>query len=565
MKQIITIENDEIKLCSNLDEYSFGKTDFNSIVTQEGFIFNGEVFTPWTFSDVKAFNVEGKTDRIVFYCGKNPLSSNCKTLLEYFEEGGENCFKAAKAVCTALTTAAQNENKIPLNGAGGILVDLQDDKTKVLFVPGDLFKYSANSLNPEDFLLLHAGWTNQTIYDLPAICFERAVIVYRLLSGRLPFDNPDLLERNADILDRKFLPLELSINGINTSLAREVNRALLLNANAVNIPGKKKSGRESEDLTPKADFPLELLEEAWKHSLTQADNTNQKEFEEKVANYVRLRDSKIATKRNIRRNSATILGGILLAVVLTIITITTIKSKGDEYTTKGLTSTETLLTYFAGVNSKSTTLLTNFVKGKIPQKHVDAVSQVYVLSKQRQAYGNDNGFAAPENWLLYSNTMDRYSHSGLYGVTQLKIDGKPMEVEGKAYKQNQHPEAITKEGNVTLTNKAESVHKVEYYKLHSEGENNAFIVEKVFEVYTLTYVKDRWLITDITSDYETIPVSCNGFHSDYFNTLAETNGDVIEAVRRLSLRYPWLPSIASLEKEKALIEYKLAHPYADMF
>lgn len=565
MKQIITIENEEIRLCSNLDEYSFGKTDFNSIVTQEGFIFDGEDFTPWTFSDVKAFNVDGKSDPIVFYCGKNPLSSNCRTLLEYFEEGGENCFKAAYAVCNALTAAAKNNEKIPLNGAGGIIVDLQNEEPKILFVPGDLFKYSANSLDPEIFLQLHEGWINQTIYDLPALCFERAVIVYRLLTGRFPYDCADQLERNADILDRKFLPLELCVNGINTTLAREVNRALLLNSNAVTIPGKKKSGKDTEDLRPKADFPLDLLEEAWKQSLSQTDNSNQKEFEEKVANYIRVRDSKIATRRNIRRNTTTIIGAVVVAVTLVIITISSVKAKGEEYTSKGLTATETLVTYFSGVNSKNTMLLTNFVKGKIPQNHVDAVSQVYVLDKQRHAYGNDNGFAYPENWLFYSTTFENYTRSGLYGATNLKIDGKPFEITEKAYKQNEHPEPVTKEGNISLNNKDESVHKVEYFLLHSEGEDNAFIVEKVFAVYTLTYVKDKWLITDITSDYQTVPVSCNTFKNDYLNQISLCDGDVITAVSKIRSKYPWLPTETSLEKEKALIEYRIAHPFETMF
>ena len=110
--KIVSIADDELRLCSNLDEYIFGKTNYDSIVSQEAYIFDGKNFSVWNFEEVKSFNVEGKTERIVFYCGKNPLSSNAKTLLEYFDEGGEALYKAVYAVCEALTAAAKNGNKI---------------------------------------------------------------------------------------------------------------------------------------------------------------------------------------------------------------------------------------------------------------------------------------------------------------------------------------------------------------------------------------------------------------------------------------------------------------------
>ena len=53
MKELITISDGELRLTSNLDEYSFGKTNYDSIVTQEGLLFDGKNFTSWTFSDVK--------------------------------------------------------------------------------------------------------------------------------------------------------------------------------------------------------------------------------------------------------------------------------------------------------------------------------------------------------------------------------------------------------------------------------------------------------------------------------------------------------------------------------
>ena len=559
MKELITLSDGEIRLTSNLDEYSFGKTNYDSIVTQEGFLFDGRTFTSWTFSDVKSFNIEGEKDRIVFYCGKNPLSENAKTLLQYYDLNDDSTFRAVSAVCKAYTQAAQDDFPLPPLGAGGILVDLKENSEKILFLPEGLFSNTVSGLKAEEYLQEAGGWINRTIYKLPAICFERAVLVYKLLTKRLPYANPDQIERNADILDQNFLPLELSVKGINPKLAKEVNKALKLNSNVVNIPGKKQKGKNSEDLTPTKEFPLELLEEAWK--LSKENSLDDKDFQEKAASYMKIKNSKVATKRRIRRNSAKIGVGIALIIIFTYITINTVKTSKDRYTSIGLTSTQTIQGFFMGVNVKDPTTLSEFVKGKKPQSYVDTISQIYVLTKQRKLYDKDNGFASPANWLIFSTTPERYSRSGIYGITNLKIDGKPYDITTKIYKKNQYPEVLTKEGNINLSNKDKSVHKVEYFLIHSEGENQDFIVEKVTDIFTLTYTKNRWLITDIQTESKNLQVKSKTFKNDYMNELLLTEGDVISAAENLRSKYPWLPSKTDLTGEMELMEWNLSHPF----
>ena len=123
--QLLTIENNELRLSTNLDEYTFGKTSHDAILSNEGILFDGKNFRQWTFDEVKSYDAEkdGSLQHIVFYCVENPLSENAKTLAEYYAEGGKKSLNAVKAVCTALTAAATNGNQIPLVGAGGIMVD----------------------------------------------------------------------------------------------------------------------------------------------------------------------------------------------------------------------------------------------------------------------------------------------------------------------------------------------------------------------------------------------------------------------------------------------------------
>ena len=561
MKELITISDGELRLTSNLDEYSFGKTNYDSIVTQEGLLFDGKNFTSWTFSDVKSFEDPDRKERIVFYCGKNPLSSQAKTLAAFYKQDDEESLQAVKAVCQAYQIAAKSKLEFPIMGAGGILVDLSKNETKILFLPQGLYKNTVSGLSASDYYEEEGAWINQTIYNLPAICFERAVFVYKLLTGSFPYANIDQIERNADILDQNFLPLEMAIDGIDLQLAKEVNKALKLNSNVVNIPGKKKKGKNSEDLKPNPDFPMELLDQAWKLSKEQKTKIKNTDFEEKAQTYMKRKKSQIRTKRRIRRNTAKIGVGIALAIVLATIISNTIKTNQGQYYTKGLTSTQTIQAFFMGINAKDVTMISNFVKGKTPQNYVDMVSQIYVLSKQRKIYDKDNGFASPENWLLFSTNAEKYDMSGLYGVTQLKIDGTAYPINVKVYKKNQKPEAVTQEGDILLKDKDQSVRKVEYYLLHSEGENFNIVVEKITDIFTLTYKKDRWIITDISSSSESVKVKPLVFKNDYLNQLILTNGDVIKAVDQLRLSYDWLPGKTELEMEKELMEWNLTHIY----
>lgn len=559
---LLTIENGELRLNTNLDEYTFGKTAHDAVLNQEGVLFDGKNFRQWTFEDVKSYDSEknGRPERLVFYCAKTPLDNRARTLADLLAEGGEEAYQAVSAVCTALTSAAKNGNQIPMVGAGGIMVD----GDKVLFAPENLFDYAANTLTAEEALIQQRAYLNESIKELPAICFERAAICYKLLTKNFAFSALDPIARNADIFDNNFLPVEYCVNGIDSELAQAINKGLKLNSTAVNVPGKKKKGKASEDLRPTADFPLEKLEAAWKLSEEQAKNGSDSAFEEKVAAYKKSHDSKINTKRKLKRNSTTIAVISALAVIVTVIIINTVKSRGSDYTSIGLTSTQTISAFMNAVNEKDTMLLSEFSEGKSADRFSDMVSRIYVMHKQRMAYGGgDNGFAYPANWLFFITDEAKYKRSGIYGITNLTIDNKPAEHVEQLHKRNEKAAPLTREGSITLQDGSSSVHKIEYYLIYTEGEEVDYMADKITATITLTWKKNRWLITKIEENRnEPQNVDCEQFKNDYFAELKKTDGQVIPAAEALRSKYQWLPEASALQREKDRIDYDQAHPYA---
>ncbi len=587
MKNVVSIADNEIRLCSGLDEYKFGKTNFNTIVTQSGILATCDSndkeplhfsFENWSFADIKSFEVPDNDERIVFYCNKNPLSDNAIPLSELYEKSGskdastqdkDKMYLASLAVCTILTQAAKGEVELPLNGSGGILVDgigaskKSDQKLQLLFLPQDLFKYSIAGFTELEQADIHNCWVNPSLHGLPAICFLRSNVAYKMLTGRYAYPAANNVTRNADILDKKFLPLELSVNGINTELAAAVNQGLKLNSNSVNIPGKKAKGKKSEDLLPQKNFPLELLANA-KNNIS--SKLSDEAFEEKVKSYQKLQASKVNTKRTLRRNTTAFITALLVLVFAILYARSSYNNYLNDYTTKGLTSIQTIQTFFKGLNTMDITLLQSFTEGHSANRYIDAISNVYVISKQRMSSGGgDSGYQKPAKFFAMVTNPSMLSVVGLYGVTNIKVDGKLVDEYIDLKKNKENPEILTQEGGISLHKGDKSVHSVEYYTLHTEGTNNDIYVTKNKDTFTLTFKKKKWIITKIETSEEAVEINSDLFKSEYFNLVIQNDGDAVKSINQLSFKYDFLPSQKEMTIERdAFIEY-LKDPYKDIF
>lgn len=571
--QLVKIEDKEIRLNSRLTETAFEKNDYSSLITQTGILAKCDSYSEgkyhfsfknWNFESVKSFELENFSERFVFYCGKSTgFSKKAKTLTEFLEsENKDESFEAGFAIISLLTQAAKENVKLPLNGGGGILIELKGDKTSVLFLPENLFKYSVAGLPPADFSSLYGNWLNQTIYDLPALCFFRGVIAYKILSNKFPYPNENQTERNADILDRNFLPMELTVNGIDKNLANEIDKSLKLNSNVVNIPGKKKKGKSSEDLTPSAEFPLELLY-ANKNQKTE-NRISEEEFAQKAENYLKNKKSQVLLKRRIRRNSTKIIIGGVVAVFVVIVTLNFVRTRQEEYISKGMTSVQTVQTFLNGINEKDTLTLSNITKGHEAQKVVDSVSQIYVAGKQREVYSKDNGFGDWVSWLFFSKDAESMNKAGLYAISLPKIDGRPVELKNCAFMRNEKPEAVTQENGITLEDGAKSVHKAEYLLFHTEGEFNEIQMDSIVQIYTLTYKKNSWFITDIDFESKQLEFNSTAFKNDFLTALIRCDKNIVNAVEQLRISYDFLPSKEILEKEQARQNELLINPFANL-
>ncbi len=579
MKPIAVVAGGEVRLDSLMDEMSFGKTDYDSVVTRQGLFASAEkngkeysfTFNPWTFSTIRTIDTEDGSAH-VFYCGDGKmLSPSAMTLQEYFVAAGtENSSvkdrnrmsEASFALCSALTSCASGGRPVPQVGAGGILVDFDGDCVAgILFLPADIFRFASGGLDAVDRADALGCWQNSSLSDLPALCFFRSVVAYRMLTGRFPYPAADDTERNADILDGKFLPLDYSVNGIDGNLAAAVNRGLLLNANSVAVPGKKRRGRSSGELSPEPSFPLGQLELA-RSGVARKTALSDEEFARRAELYLRRKASAVSARRKFRRNSTAIAVCLVVALVLGLITTNVVKSNGEELCSAGLDSVQTVRAFFEGVNAKDVQLLGNITKGKNAGGYVDTIGQIYVIGKSREVYSRETGFLSPETYLLSALDEAAAKKCGVYGVTNLLIDGKAPSGPLVVHAKNESVAPVTSEQGISLSDGDRSVHSAEYYLVHSEGDDNGIFVEKFRDTFTLTYIRDRWIITDITTSEIPVGKGADGFLEDYFSVLAGGEYAPVRALRLLSGKYPWIPSSEVLEEEQRRIDARAANPFS---
>ncbi|MCQ2573634.1 MAG: hypothetical protein MJ182_07045 [Treponema sp.] len=564
---IVSFENKTLKMNSGILEENFGKMSFASIITEKGVLIDALAkdnnfsfeYSGWTFGDVQSFDTED--GRRVFFLGDSPFKTPAKTLSELLEE--DQSFEAGLLIIKLLTDAALNNRELTFFGPGGILMEKNGDNWKILFLPQSLYTGSVAGKTDEEKGRQINLWINPTLYGNQALRFARSNIAYKILTGRLPFPDTNTVERNADILDKKYLPIELCLPSLDPKLAEKINSELELNSAKVSIPGKKErkhisqkinEGRkvnesdsqkaarlQAEYLKAVSSFPLELLENA-EHKYF-----SDEEYAQKAGDYMAKKSARVKTKRRIRRNTNTIVTISVIAAIIAFIAGKDIKSKGQDKTSKGLTAEQTVEAFYKSVNNLDTMFVSDHAKGKAGSNYSNIVSQMYVIGKNRQAYSRDRGIQNPAAYFLSIHDETEITEGGLFGITNLQINGasKDMDVEIPV-KKDKLP-AITTDKGIEVYNKMNSVQKVEFYIIHSESED--LFCEKQTDIVTLTFKKDKWIITDIVSSAEPVNIKSIDFFREYFSVFNLTDKDAKATVRILKNTYPWLPTQNAFDLE----------------
>lgn len=533
MKTILSVDEGAdggiVMLNSSLTEELFGKTKFSNLLSESGFIVekdeNGDFskFSLWSFSGTKTINDE------VFFTGEGFLGCPIASMPDN-NFSNEDMRNALFAVCQAYTFALQQNVDLPCSGPSAVVYS----KERLLFVPQKTFNLSCANLGKEDASLILEPWRDSALTGSGAMCFSRAVYAYFALTKELPFPPSDE-DKSIAIAYKKFMPLELCVNGVDSMLAVYVNTGLC----------EKDTGR---------DFPIEALKSELFFPENRREKIPNEEFKKAGEAFKKRQEKKIQRRMAFNRWHGSVILGIATFVILFFVAFLVIVEAGRRPTVVGLNSAETVKVFYQGIHKMDTDLMLAAAKScPQAQVYISKVPQIFVTTQLRGAYNFDSGMSTPENWMFFEpDSTKSYSHT-VYGLTNFTIDGDASTLNESVPAARKHKPPLRVENGERLNDFSKAEHTVLYFLVHSVDMN--LVIEQFKTIVRLSYSGDRWQIVELKESLLSIEtISPLPFSLDYKEALEKTPGDEITAIHSLREKYRWLPTEQSLVEEEARLD-----------
>ncbi|MDR9858587.1 hypothetical protein [Treponema socranskii] len=584
----------EIIFDTGLSESAFAKTRLSNLLSESGIAacadknFGSDMtfsFSEWKFDGVKTIgDGDGAHVHLFGRFGEEEEMLSLAEICLRAERGGEAERYAAAAASYAAVCAieeAKKENvKIENIGAGGIYVKAAPgftEKPAVLFLPQALFD-KACATGGASYAKLQGFWISKALSERRgSLSFTQAVIAYRALAKRMPYDKNDESARSTDEYDKNYMKLEHVINGVDRSLAESVDAALELPARSIeaerkntraihDVHGaaeikasdetKKKSygaantsgttdgaaDRQKEKPFPLQAFYAELgIEGGTLKEVPHPAALPQAEFDAKVASYYKSKKRSLRARRTFRRNAGAIAACFALAAVIAFFAFGAVRDARHRPSAVGLTSFEVAEAFYEAIHTQNVELVGAMSSGKVSKRYGDIVGSIYVVNKTRSAYDPKNGIIAPETWFASLSEENAEARRDVYGITSFTLDGRESSLEVRVPERSEKRTPVRSEGGAPLDDGAQAAHTAEYYTVHTDGETGDFIVERNRDTVRLTYKKNRWAVTGIEEKEENVSVDTAAFKLDAICALQKYGGDAALASSALKEKYPWVP------------------------
>ena len=606
--RIIEIKDGKIWLNSGLNQESFGRTKLSLSIEEKGKIaeFDGNEIR---FSDFEFADIENKNGSVFFTAelseGKSFLeilnenkekNQNCeisenaeinqketKKIDEICEKNPEFQKKAVEKLILALTKAYEkNENLNVSGGAQGIIFA----NGKIIFLPPELFEQCAQNCaeksekNSGNFKFVYKGLSPKE-----QILFFRSVAAYKSLTKKFPFDENDLTKRQVDIGDEKFIPIKLYLPKISEKLASSIDAGLKIKPEEFEKAGKrelkisKDAKKNQKNLKLAENFDIEEFnrelessqknqnndEEAEKNENAEISSeklseisVEEKNLEKKRNAFVKKMGAKIAVKRFFRRNKTAILALAAFLAFAAWMANGFVKENRQLATSKGLDSTQTAATMYTFIHKADVPNLQEIAKGKQTKDLIFKVAGFYVTSKQREEQNAADKSVTPGQWLFYNKNSSNW----MYGITNLKIDGKNFPAENKFPKRMEKPESLKEENGKILKRGDKTVHTAEYYLVHQDA--NRIYAEKTTEEVELEWNGNRWIVKGGKGKSLPLSVKSKTFSDEYYGLL-ENGNSVKDAVSNLKAKYEWLPDENDIKNDAKFLAEKYGSKEAENF
>lgn len=510
MQNLIFFENNSIYMNSGMNEESFSRIKYSQrIKTDKGVIASKENskwnFAPWVFEETTFY---GETKN-VFFKGE---AFHGKTLASSFDDKD-----SIKTVLEVLEAAV--ETKAPLQNIGAEGIIISDDKTNILFIPQEFFYTASTYLEEEDSALANGFYINRNLSRECAIRFTQAVIIYKFLADKFPYEAKNQRERTEDQRDKNFIPLKELISNCSSSVLKFTQKAL--------------SGKDCI-------FPSEKVFAEIEKSNTLINTT---------ASNQPVKFS-IRAKRWARKHSVAITTSTAAIVLSTFIATSLYKTRQEKSVSVGLTSKETVEMFYSAVNMMDSESMGN-CSGKKIRPRVKLISNTFAVSKMNSRDNRTVETLSPAEWISEAkiNTL-------IFGISNFYIEEENSKLYFKGPKRKTNPSPLKTENGKIVKDGDTNSYRVSYFILETSGSDNLKI-DHQSEIVKLIFKKDHWSIEEIeniSTDVKEMKLS--EFRDSYTQALTQTKANLPVAVEMLREKYNFIPTVKEIVEAVKFTESK---------
>ncbi|MCL2232226.1 MAG: hypothetical protein FWB99_04025 [Treponema sp.] len=387
---------------TGLDAKAFAKAKMAQFISIPGFIVYPD-------GKVEAWHLEGVTERETMLLWGPFFPGEClDDILNDSSRQNEalNALRFWLRSHQALKTVSAEKKEPPFPGpAGAYIVTERQAGTfpagTVLFPPARLLKR---------YLELDGErWIHPDLDGAEAISFSAAAMLYRVFCGDAPFTKDTLEELRQDIREGVFTPPALAAPGLDLQMADIITRAM-----SQSKDGKVRPAPAAVSECLGTTQPVS----SWMKPLNEEERLRIQAEQEQ---YISKKTRAVKTRRFMVRNTV-LLAGAAIAVVLIFFSILGINRHiAEQPSTRGMSAGEVVQAYYAAFSSLDPLMMRACLLGRAGRRDIDLVSNLFAVSRIRQAFEIDLGqaiFFPAQEWLDAGQPV---TERIVFGITELSI------------------------------------------------------------------------------------------------------------------------------------------------
>jgi hypothetical protein len=218
-------------------------------------------------------------------------------------------------------------------------------------------------------------------------------------------------EAVADIRDGKFLPAALACPGLKPALASALDGILASDVDRASAPRPGLAELAAALGEPGSGGPASFI-------LSLEDDERRRLEQERERRETRTAKT-VAKRRFWRRHGKLVLGIAAAAVAVGLGAWNVIDARADRFTTAGLSAREVAETYYGAFDALDPDRLEACLAKGAPKTDVEAVTNLFVIFRVRQAYESQAPYLKAEEWLKAGSPA---TEKTVFGIADLRIE-----------------------------------------------------------------------------------------------------------------------------------------------